>query len=121
MTLKNGENSVLDLLLGQELAAVAFVRDYIQLQFDGKMLNLYVWPTLKTNTVQHDINTAGYRDALCNQIGIKVMGSHEDSQKISLSFENQVVLEISLREADRNSVEAAMFQDGIGQRWRVWP
>jgi hypothetical protein len=33
-------------LENRDLSAVTFVRDYIQLHFDGPVLNAYVWPKI---------------------------------------------------------------------------
>ena len=38
---------VLSCLHNQPLSAVTFVRDYLQLQFDGPCVSAYVWPTLQ--------------------------------------------------------------------------
>jgi hypothetical protein len=62
-----------DELVGQELGSVVFVRDYVQLDFDGPRLSLYVWPTVVTDR-RVDFGEPGYRDALCELIGRPVTG-----------------------------------------------
>jgi hypothetical protein len=36
--------STLGQLKGRDLSAVTFMRDYLQLQFDGPFLNIFDWP-----------------------------------------------------------------------------
>jgi hypothetical protein len=98
-----------------------FFRGALQLHFDGTVLNAYVWPKLKNALGIFEQHTLGYRDALCGQIGKLVVAAVADpTTQISLHFDNDTILAISLREEDRAGSEAAMFQDGTGKLWNVW-
>ena len=108
-------------LENRELSAVTFVRDYIQLHFDGPVLNAYVWPKLSNALGVFERHTPGYRDVLCGQIGRLVVAAVSDrTAAISLHFDNETIVAISLREEDRVGSEAAMFQDGTGKLWNTW-
>src|SRR5215208_3252761 len=108
-------------LENRELSAVTFVRDYIQLHFDGPVLNAYVWPKLNSALGIFEQHAPGYRDVLCGQIGRLVVAAVVDpTTEISLHFDNNTIIAISLREEGRAGSEAAMFQDGTGKLWNVW-
>jgi hypothetical protein len=64
-------------LIDCELAAVSFVRDYVQFYFDGLVLSAYTLPlvTMRGNVLGP--GSPGYRDALCDSIGRCVTGVHE--------------------------------------------
>ncbi len=121
MNSNESQESLLSLLVGLELSAITFVRDYLQLQFDGPFINAYVWPLVRTPENKSEFGAPGYRDALCGQIGKTVVAPVEESEtKLAICFNDGVVFEISLKREDRNADEAAMFQDGTGKRWNVW-
>lgn len=115
------ESSVLKRLENEQLSAVVFVQDYIQLQFDGPCLTVYVWPTIRNAANALDRKSPGYRNALCDLIGCVVdRTSEEESEKLVMHFMNGATLEVSLKESDREGPEAAMLQDPSGKRWNVW-
>ena len=109
------------MLEGRQLSAVVFVQDYIQLQFDGATINAYVWPNIALENRVIGPDTPGYRDALCGQIGkLVIEGVEEPEQGLALVLSNGTVVEISLREKDRTSAEAALFSDETTRVWNVW-
>ncbi len=78
-------------LIGLELSAVVFVRDYVQLQFDGPILTINSDPEIEaTNGVRIKWGELGFRDQLCAEIsrcvvdvsaiGVDVMNILFDSQ-----------------------------------------
>ncbi|GEP61666.1 hypothetical protein [Reyranella soli] len=121
MSAPRHRDAPLTYLENRELSAVTFVRDYIQLHFDGPVLNAYVWPKLNNALGVLEQQTPGYRDALCGQIGrLVIVAVADPTTEISLHFDNNTVIAISLREEDRVGEEAAMFQDRTGKLWNVW-
>ena len=115
------ELSILKRLENHQLSAVVFVQDYVQLQFDGPCLTAYVWPIVRDGARTFGHTTPGYRDALCGLIGCVVEQTTEASNdKLALSFNNGVAVEVSLKESDREGPESAMLQDPTGKRWNVW-
>ncbi|GIH89928.1 hypothetical protein ACFFMN_11990 [Planobispora siamensis] len=70
-------DSLLSALIGQELGSVVFVRDYLQLDFDGPRLTLFVWPQVSVDSTVHSMGDPGYRDTLCALIGHTVLTTAE--------------------------------------------
>jgi hypothetical protein len=111
-------------LKGCDLAAVTFVRDYVQLRFDGDCLsprlNCFIWPrvTLCETTASSDMPR--YRDILCAQIG-KIVGgvTVEPDVIFRIFFEDGSMIEVSLLPDDRPGPEALELQAGKGG-WGVW-
>lgn len=111
----------LSLLEGREVSAVVFVRDYLQLQFDGPYLNAYVWPELHKGRQNWDVSRPGYKDALCNLIGRTIVAAVETpDERITLHVDDETSMEFSLRAEDRRCAEAVMVQDEGGGRWSIW-
>ena len=111
--------SSLEQLKGRELSAVTFVRDYLQLQFDGPFLNVFVWPRILVPAGSVSFEMPGYRDGLCSQIGKTVGGvAVETDANFRLFFTDGSIIEVSLLPNARKGPEAIVFQDGKG--FGVW-
>jgi|SRR5579862_2121774 len=109
---------VLGKLVGRELSSVTFVRDLIQLAFDGAGLNAYTLPTVTCGSERLTVKQPGYRDCLCEQIGHRVQRTEVDGQCVSIVFENGPVVSISLRDDDYRGPEALEFW--LDRRDCVW-
>jgi hypothetical protein len=111
---------ILEQLKGRELSAVTFVRDYLQLHFDGPFLNVFVWPQIKIDGTMYCLDSVGYRDALCTQIG-KIVGGAvvQAGTQVSLFFADGSIIQISLLSRDRQGPEALLFQGEDGS-FGVW-
>jgi hypothetical protein len=97
-------------LKDRALSSVEFVQDYVQLRFDGPCLTAYNLPaiTLQESTVSW--GEPRYRDLLCQQIGRRVQAAEViDGEHVSLKFEEDAVLKISLRTQDYRGPEALQF------------
>ncbi|UGY14850.1 hypothetical protein [Bradyrhizobium septentrionale] len=106
---------ILDALRGRNLSAVAFVQDYLQLQFDGPVLTTFVWPRIITPTLTATFGMPVYRDALCAQIGKSVAGGFVDVEAaFRLFFADGSIIEVSLAASARQGPEAIVFQDSKG-------
>ncbi len=105
-------------LEGLALASVEFVQDYVQFHFDGPTLTAYTPPTI---TLQSSTplawGDAGYRDALCEQIGSVVLRGEVQPQKMCLSFLGGGVLEISLKDDDYRGPEAFQLSLSADRTW----
>ena len=110
----NENSNPLQLIIGEELSAVVFVRDYVQLQFDGPGLTAINDPTVVVGGRAYTTTTAGYRDALCGQIGHSVVSAEVASDmEITIEFDDGSTISISLREQDYlYGPEAAVFHHG---------
>lgn len=115
----NEESSILKSIEGLEVGSVIFVRDYCQICFDGAILSLITWPSVITNQETFDHKMFGYRDMLCRLIGNAVCKVVETTDAVTLLFSNNLALEISLRDEDREAAEAIIFTDVAGKRWAV--
>ena len=121
MNLNDFKGAPLSSLDNRELSAVTFVRDYLQLQFDGPFLNVYVWPIICLATKRLATGSPGYRDVLCGLIGQSVVAAVEEPRtKLAIHFGKDIALEISLKAEDQIGPEAAMLKDGTGQLCVVW-
>lgn len=110
----------IEALEGHELAEVGFVRDYLQLSFDGPWLTLYHWPAVyvSTNSAMPEgsyvFGEPGYRDALCLQIGESVTRARiETGDALEVEFENGTIFRSSLRDEDYETSEAGQFSTGV--------
>jgi hypothetical protein len=99
--------SPLDELIGQQLSAVTFVQDYVQLWFNGPGINITNPVTVKTASSELRSWAPGFRDLLCGQIAKVVSGVyHQDGAALTIAFSDESELSVSLREADYSSPEA---------------
>jgi len=113
--------TILSCLKGEQLSAVTFIQDYVQLHFDGPFLTAYVWPHILNENGSVTPKVSGYRDTLCELIGKIVVKAFEmPDDRLAIEFANGAVLEVSLRESDREGPEAAVFREQAGKGLRVW-
>jgi hypothetical protein len=103
----------LQVLIGNQLSSVEFVQDHVQLRFDGPCLTIYnAAHTVTANGFSVRWGQPGYRDALCNLIKHKVCEiKMSPSEKLSLTFEKDLVWSLSLRDSDYDGPEALMLTD----------
>jgi hypothetical protein len=107
-------------LIGMQLASIEFVHDYIQLRFDGPVLTInapfqvYFAGHLCTK------GSPGYRDALCERIGHTIIRANAiQGQQLSLEFDDDSKLTISLRSECQVTAEAAVLKQDAGDIY-VW-
>jgi hypothetical protein len=88
-------------VIGEELLAVEFVQDYLQLRFDEPVFVLYAWPHVLLTDFSVAYGEPEYRNALCSLIGEAVTeASLIEGSALTLEFANGIVLGLSLREED---------------------
>ena len=73
-------DSLLGALVEEEVGSVAFVMDYLQLDFVNARFSAYVWPTVSIGDVSRGFGDPGYRDALCALITHEVIETGESSE-----------------------------------------
>lgn len=113
-------NALLGRLVGRELAIVAFVRDYVQLNFDGPLLTCDVWPTVRVGAAQLSVADAGYRDALCSLIGETVVSTTERTRTgLVVEFSAAAVV-LHPRWEELQGPEIAMLSGFEDRAWMVW-
>jgi hypothetical protein len=95
---------------GEELKAVEFVEDYLQLRFGEPLLKLYDWPHVLLTDFSVAFGEPEYRNALCAQIGETVSAaSLEEDDALTIELGNGVVLGLSLREEDKDGPESGSY------------
>ncbi len=101
-----------DDLRDTQLSSVAFIQDHLQLDFDGPLLTLYIWPDVAdADGISIAFGEPGYRDALCSVIGETVTEPElNEGRALTVEFENGTVLALSLREEDIDVAEAGSFR-----------
>ncbi|TDN39169.1 hypothetical protein E4631_23885 [Hymenobacter sp. UV11] len=103
-------------LVGEQLSAVCFVQDYLQLEFDGYKLTTYTTPLVETlpNTwlaYEHD----QYKNALCRLIARQVEQVASEPGCVLISFQDCTErISLPLHE-DRDNIYYTDFEE----RWFV--
>ncbi|SDZ27057.1 hypothetical protein [Thermoactinomyces sp. DSM 45892] len=118
---------ILKRIEGSELSSVIFIRDYIQLTFEGDQcdskLTAFTTPVIRirNDSVSYRYGESGYCDKMCDLINQTVEAVKEYPDKeVKILFTNGVYFSISLREEDYEGPEAMMFQDNNLNEWEVW-
>src|SRR2546425_6399588 len=107
-------------VVGAQLSSVEFVRDYVQLRFDGPCLTAFTPPMMRVGKTWVKWGSPGYRDLLCDRIATTVcLASVIEEKEIRIEFDDGALLAISLRPEDYSGAEAAMFDNGPQETW-VW-
>jgi len=97
---------------GEELKAVAFVEDFLELRFGTPVITLYDWPHVLLADFSVAYGEPEYRNALCSLIGEMVStASLEEDSALTIEFANGVVLGLSLREEDVDSPESGSYSE----------
>jgi len=112
-------NEALKQLIGEQLSSVEFVQDYMQLRFDGPCLTVY-GEVHQIISSQSSVSWGqpGYRDTLCSLVAHQIRKAELLSdEKISLTFDNEFVWSMSLREEDRRGPEGLMYVDASNKIW----
>jgi len=99
-------------VIGEELKAVEFVEDFLQLRFDAPLFTLYAWPHVLLTDFSVAYGEPEYRNALCAQIGEKVVhASLEEGDALTIEFENGSVFGLSLREEDLDGPDSGSYSE----------
>ena len=116
-----GSRQHLVALLERELSAVTFVRNYVQLHFDGPTLDAFTLPTVINSNSTISERDTGYRDALCARIGATVVVAYADpGEALRITFSDGSSFSISLRPEDRQTEAAAVYLDAQAKEWASW-
>lgn len=76
-------------LIGREISAVAFVRDYVEFHFDGPILRSRADPQVAVGEAVYWFPKPGSRDALCLVIGATVQTLDlDDSRHLEFTTSN---------------------------------
>ena len=106
-------NQLMTRLIGEMLSSVTFVMDYIQLGFGGPVLNVITLPAVLVAGKRFTFGDAGFRDALCNQIGRTVRAAFlKEGESAHIVFDDGAQISVSLRPEDYRSAEALIYYNG---------
>jgi len=107
-------------IVGEPLSGVAFIQDYVEFHFDGKIVRSLTNPTVDFGNTQHTFPEPGSRDALCSLIGLVVERVAVEEDEIEIALSREVCIHIQLRAELRSGPEAAHYVPGPNQPIAVW-
>lgn len=81
-------------LVGLEVSAVCFIRDYVELHFDGPILRSLSDPLMDIGGTRVQYPRPDSRDTLCRLIGSTVQSAAEDEHNIMLVFADRSMISI---------------------------
>lgn len=99
---------------GSQLSSVEFVLDYVQLRFNGVFtLTVYTWPSIRRGAVMIKWGDVEFRNALCDLITHTVLStSVRPEEVLEITFDDNTVFGVSLKDDDYVCPEAITFSDG---------
>ena len=114
------EEKSLQVIIGEQLSAVTFVQDYIQLHFDGPRLTVFSHPVVILGDQTFHWGKPGFRDALCSSIAKQVTDARVAyGDSISIKFADGSMIRISLKDEDYLGGEAVNFDTGGNEWWSL--
>jgi hypothetical protein len=94
----------------EPLSSVVFIHDYVQLVFQGLILNIYAPYMIKKGARSISSGETGYADELVSLIGISVTRVEDRDGVVSLTFSCGALVQIA---ANADGPEAlSLHQDG---------
>jgi hypothetical protein len=116
------DESLLQELVSEDLGSVVFVADYVQLDFNGPRLSLFVWPEVKAFGESKAFGDPGYRDLLCTFIDRTVTAALESPDDgLVLSFEADSVCVNPRAAFELTGPEIGMLHlNDQDRQWDVW-
>ncbi|MCW5823127.1 MAG: hypothetical protein KIT34_10010 [Cyanobacteria bacterium TGS_CYA1] len=100
----------LTLLHNEELIAVTFCENELQLLFDDYEIIVLAKLFVKKKVGFIHPHHEGWRDALCEQINKMVIDTKVDEDDVEIIFENEVSIFISRRLKDRTTDKAVLLK-----------
>lgn len=114
------EEESLQVIIGEQLSAVTFVQDYVQLHFDGPRLTIFSHTVVTLGDKIFHWGKPGFRDALCNSIAQQVTEARVAyGESISVSFADGSTIKISLKDENYRGGEAVNFDTGSNEWWSL--
>jgi hypothetical protein len=108
-------------LVGEEISAVCFVRDYVEFHFDGSVLRSLSNPSAFVDGTEHRFPNPGSRDALCRMIGSTVRALKlQDHRALEVTTTDDCKLTIPLSAKNLGGPEAMHFVPQWNGPMQVW-
>jgi hypothetical protein len=112
---------LLETLLAEELSSVEFVQDYLQLHFQDRTLTCYIWPSVKVNHTEYEINNIDYRNKLCDCIGKEVVNVLLiQSTSLTIEFMNSYSIILLLDPRNPEIVSEIAILSDDDNNWSVF-
>jgi hypothetical protein len=113
-------NAPFDQILGEQLSAVSFVQDYVELHFDGPVIRALANPIIIDAAGAVTFPDPGSRDRLCRLISETVRSVDLiDVLELRIHFADAHVV-VPLDAARSRGPESMHFQDSVTGPVRVW-
>ena len=108
-------------LVGEEISAVCFVRDYVEFHFDGPIVRSLSNPSVFVHGMQHRFPESGSRDALCRVIGSTIRAVKLDEHhSLKLRTTDDCEITIPLDAENLRGPEAMHFVPRLNGPIEVW-
>jgi hypothetical protein len=110
-------------VINEPLSAVAFVQDYVELHFDGKIIRVFGGLRVESKDQTIGAGDVGWRDALCNLIGNCVRNLkfiNDMSTGLVVSFDNDTDLIADLSVNERTGPEVLHYVPGDNEPAEFW-
>lgn len=108
-------------LVGEEISAICFVRDYVEIHFDGPILRSLSNPLTCDHGTEHRFPEHGSRDALCRLIGSTVREvTLEEHRALRVATFDDCEITILLDAMNRDAPEAMHFVPQMNGPIQVW-
>ncbi len=105
-------------IVGDELSAVCFVRDYVELHFDGPVLRLLGEISVANSGEVQRENSEHFKNWLCRNIGRRLARVDTiDANEISLKFHGNDVIKVIGRQAGNEFAHYISFPE---KRMQIW-
>jgi hypothetical protein len=108
-------------LVGEEVSAVCFVRDYVEFHFDGPILRSLSNPSVLVHGTEHRFPEPGSRAALCSIIGSTVCAVNLEEQealKVTTTDDYEITIPLDFR--NLRGPEAMHFLPEVNGPVQVW-
>jgi len=114
------DNAPFDKLIGEQLSAVSFVQDYVELHFGGPVIRALANPIITDDAGTVAFPDPGSRDRICRIITqiVREVDLTEDLELRIRFTEAQIV--VPLNGARSPGPEAMHFQDSVTAPVQVW-
>ena len=113
---KKEETNYMNCIIGEQLSAVQFVQDYLELHFDGHGLTCYIWPEVYYSNQKFKFGEIDYRNKLCEIINKSVKDVIiVEKELLTIEFEDNSRITLSLDVKNPKIIaEIAIFTDEDG-------
>lgn len=108
-------------LVGEEISGICFVRDYVEIHFDGPILRSLARPSVTVGQEMSTFPEEGSRDQLCRLIGHTVIRIEiTEGHSIELWASSGASLRIPLDGTNSSWPEAAHFVPAPNAPFEIW-